>query len=103
MFRHIDRRTRDPNAIDMPRSKVRTTKAVRDLPGGIIRRSRDHPHLVTFGDEAFAELAIVFRHSDQIGGIIDADQKNTHRAPPRLKFRIKDFSYSPNRLLSALR
>ena len=86
MFGHIDRRTHDPNAIDMPRSKVRTAEARRNLPGGIIRRSRDHPHLVTFGDEAFAELAIVFRHSDQIGGIIDADQKNTHKGAIQSKF-----------------
>src|SRR3954454_17960405 len=87
MFGHIDRRTRDPNAIDMPRSKVRTTEARRNLPGGIIRRSRDHPDLVTFGNEAFAELAIVFCHSDQIGGIIDADQKNTHKGAIQVSFQ----------------
>jgi hypothetical protein len=33
---------------------------------------------MALGNKVFAKLRIVFGHTDQIGSVIDADQKNTH-------------------------
>src|SRR3954471_14454075 len=88
MSGHIDRRTPHADAVDRIRSEIRTLEAPGNLPGGIVGGSGYDSDVMAFGGKAFAQLSIVFGNADQIGSIVDADQKNTHEAQSDSKFRM---------------
>src|SRR5450759_86992 len=80
---NVDRRTRNGNTIDRFETIAPALIRPRDAPFRIVRRGRYDANLMSKGNKRFAKLCAVFCHPDQIGSVVDADNKNAHTIKPR--------------------
>src|SRR5258708_37457413 len=78
-----DRRTCNGNTIDRFETIAPASISPRDTPFRIVRRRRYDANLMTKGNKRLAQLRVVFCHADQVGSVIDADNKNAHTIRPR--------------------
>ena len=77
--RNIQRATNDADASLLALVKTPGAEALPDLPVRVIRRGRNHPHLMALSGQPGSHLTAVFTDASQLRAVVDAVEQNFHQ------------------------